>query len=91
MISPEWIEEVANWLERQGIGSADWLKQLRQNYPQCHFTYCLEDEIVDTVPVLERADFNVYLVDGQGHCLQLTQSYEVATGVVLAEKTVERS
>ena len=35
--------------------------------------------------VLESKAFNVYLIDGREHCLCLTNDFDVATGIVLAE------
>lgn len=58
---------------------------LREAYPDIHFTYCLDDDIVTGKPVLTEEKFNVYLVDGREHCLCLTNDYDVATGLVIAE------
>jgi hypothetical protein len=63
----------------------DTVSVLRQSYPDIHFTYCMDDDITSGKPVLESKAFNVYLVDGREHCLCLTNDFEVATGIVLAE------
>jgi hypothetical protein len=36
-------------------------------------------------PVIENPKFNLYLIDGRGHCLTMTNNHEVATGIVVAE------
>lgn len=35
-------------------------------------------------PVLERPGFNLYLINGSKHCLNLTTDPDVAIGVVIA-------
>jgi len=45
----------------------------------------MDDDISNAKPVMSDKDFNVYLVDGREHCLCLTNDYDIATGVVLAE------
>ena len=61
------------------------LSVLRQQYPNIHFTYCMDDDLPNNKPVIEHTDFNLYLIDGREHCLCLTNNYEVATGIVVAE------
>jgi hypothetical protein len=61
------------------------LSVLRQQYPAIHFTYCMDDDLPNNTPVIEHKDFNLYLVDGREHCLCLTNDYDVATGIVVAE------
>jgi hypothetical protein len=58
---------------------------LRGRWPGLHFTICGDDDVPARLsPVLERPNFNVYLVNGSEHCLTLTNDPEVAIGVVLA-------
>ena len=61
------------------------LSVLRQQYPNFHFTYCMDDDLPNNTPVIEYKAFNLYLIDGREHCLCLTNDYEVATGIVVAE------
>lgn len=58
---------------------------LRAQFPDLHFTYCMDDDIGTEEPVLEKAAYNLYLVNGEGHCLKLTTDAAVANGVVIAE------
>lgn len=64
---------------------ADTLSQLRQHYPQVHFTTCAADDVVDPVrPYVERPGLRIYLVDARDHCLSLTDDPEPASGLLLA-------
>lgn len=88
MIAPELTTRIADQLARQGLNEAT-VAVLRAAYPDVHFTYCSDDDITHGKPVLERPRFNLYLVDGGGHCLRLTGDYAAATGLVLAERSGE--
>lgn len=61
------------------------VSQLRSEFTDLHFTYCMDDDIGSEEPLLERKGFNLYLVDGEGHCLKLTTDLAKANGVVIAE------
>ena len=61
------------------------LSELRQQYHPIHFTYCMDDDLPNNVPIIEKTAFNLYLIDGREHCLCLTNDYDVATGIVVAE------
>ena len=84
MISIENTQEIANEVNRKGL-DYDTVAALRQAYPNIHFTYCMDDDITSGKPVLQADAFNVYLIDGREHCLCLTNDFDVATGIVLAE------
>jgi len=62
---------------------------LRKEFPDIHFTYCYDDDIMDSMPLQEFDDFNLYLVDGNEHCLKFTSNIDAATGVVIAEVVTE--
>jgi hypothetical protein len=83
MIEPALVDAIANKL---GSGDLDEtaVSALRTEYPEVHFTFCADDDVTTGMPVAERPGFNVYLVDGRDHCLQLTGDYAAATGLVLA-------
>jgi Family of unknown function (DUF6129) len=61
------------------------ITQLRAEFAPLHFTYCYDDDISDRTPVITTEKFNLYLIDGREHCLKMTNDYEVATGIVVAE------
>lgn len=62
---------------------------LRAQFPALHFTCCMDDDIGTEAPLLEKRGYNLYLVNGQGHCLKLTTDAAVANGVVIAEVIYE--
>jgi hypothetical protein len=84
MISTEQVNAIMAKIETMGLN--DWtISELRQQYQPIHFTYCMDDDLPNNTPVIERKDFNLYLIDGREHCLCLTNDYEAATGIVVAE------
>ncbi len=85
MIPVEQTEKFAALIEQQLPLDEAVVSGLRQAYPDYHFTYCMDDDIVTGKPVIERDAFKLYLIDGREHCLCLTNDHDVATGVVVAE------
>ena len=61
---------------------------LRARFPDLHFTECSEDDVSPRfAPQLETAGHALFLVSGaSGHCLELTNDFSLATGVVVASK-----
>jgi hypothetical protein len=84
MITAEQTQEIAAKIEVLGVDEST-VSALRRHYQPIHFTYCMDDDLPNNVPIIEKAAFNLYLVDGREHCLCLTHDYEVATGIVVAE------
>jgi len=84
MISTEQVNEIAEKIETLGVDEAT-VSALRQEYQPIHFTYCMDDDLPNNEPVIEKAAFNLYLIDGREHCLCLTNDYDAATGIVVAE------
>ena len=88
MIAQEQIDRVALVVERAGL-SEQTLSALRESFRDLHFTCCMDEDIGEGVgaaqPVRVSPGFKIYLVDGRSHCMQLTGSLELATGLVLAE------
>jgi hypothetical protein len=84
MISVEELNQVVTTLETQVLNET-LVAQLRAQLPGKHFTYCMEDDISQGVPVITRPNFAIYLVDSTDHCSCLTQNLERASGFVLAE------
>lgn len=60
--------------------------ELKKTYPDVRFTLCSEDDIHAGKPVVEKEGFDIYLVGTSEHCLTLTNDFDLATGVVIAEK-----
>ncbi|MES9812527.1 MAG: DUF6129 family protein [Candidatus Thiodiazotropha sp.] len=84
MISQRQLEQISQMAGAQPVSEV-MVEQLRSNFPDIHFTYCMDDDVVAARPVHEEAAFNLYLIDSRNHCLCFTQDMQVATGVVLAE------
>lgn len=84
MISPQQIADISQFILDKTI-SEELVGELRSNFPQVHFTYCMDDDVMAAQPVYEAPAFNLYLIDSRHHCLSFTRDPEIATGVVLAE------
>lgn len=84
MITPEQIQEISLNLCTTGVNE-EAVSALRQHYRPIHFTYCMDDDLPNNTPIFENNVFNLYMIDGRDHCLCLTNDYEVATGIVVAE------
>lgn len=84
MISPEQLRHISQRVEELGA-EVQTLTPLRQEFPELHFSHCLEDEVGAARPIRELSGCNLYLVAGRGHCLGLTQDLETATGLLLAQ------
>jgi len=84
MITTEQVNAIVAKIETAGVDETT-VSALRQEYQPIHFTYCMDDDLPNSKPIIEKNDFNLYLIDGREHCLCLTNDYEVATGIVVAE------
>lgn len=88
MITPEQLHNIARKVAEQPLNETT-IAVIRSEFPDLHFTYCMEDDIPNHQPLVECDGFNLYLVDGREHCLCLTRNYEHASGVVIAEVIAE--
>ncbi len=84
MITPERLEAIVAAVETQGLADTH-LTFLRGDFPDLHFTWCMDDDVCGPRPAAVGKGFNVYLVDSSNHCLVFTPSLEAASGVVIAE------
>lgn len=85
MLEQTHIAGISEQVKAHDFIDEEVVNALRAAYPDIHFTYCLDDDIINAKPVIEEEKFNIYLVDGREHCLCLTNDYDAATGVVVAE------
>jgi hypothetical protein len=83
VISPERLDQLARVVQRAGRNEQT-LSVLRATFADMHLTYCMDEDMGTAEPVRRESGFNLYLVDGRGHCMELTTDLETATGVVLA-------
>ena len=63
-----------------------WLERLRRVLPGRAITVCDAADMTEGRPYREYPEFEVYLVDGSGHCWQLTQDPAAATALVVAQR-----
>jgi len=84
MITTEQVTAIAVKIEALGVDETT-VSALRQQYQPIHFTYCMDDDLPNNTPIIEHKGFNLYLIDGREHCLCLTNDYDTATGIVIAE------
>ena len=61
---------------------------LRQRFPKLHFSECSDDDVSPRYqPAFTMESHHLYLISGtSGHCLELTNDPETATGILVAAK-----
>ncbi len=84
MIEEKVIDEINSLLVSHGLDEAA-VSELKNKWPDIHFTYCSDDDVCGPPAIRESEGFSMYLVDNSNHCINFTSSPEVATGLVLAE------
>jgi len=82
-MTPETLAQVAETLSRLGVDARE-SGALRRAFPGIHFSQCHDDDVTRGQPVFAGEGFNLYLVDGRDHCLQLTSDLRRATGLLIA-------
>ena len=85
MISQAQLDQISELVTTGSVLESGSVERLRGEFPDIHFTYCMDDDVYAGLPVVEQERFNLYLVDSRSHCLSLTQDREIATGIVVAE------
>lgn len=88
MITMQQLEDIGRWLVER-LFEPRMEMVLRDRYPDLHFTFCMDDDVVAAEPVSQHSAFNLYLVDSSSHCLALTQDMQTATGLVVAMREDE--
>ncbi len=83
MVKEEEVKSIAALLESEGA-NGDIESLLRTSFPGVRFTFCSADDISVRRPVMELPDYEIYLYAGD-HCLTLSNDYDSAHGVVIAE------
>ncbi|WP_027515623.1 DUF6129 family protein [Bradyrhizobium sp. WSM1417] len=59
---------------------------LRQNFPHLAWISCDASDITQT-PCRRLGQFELHLLDTSGHCAQITNDPQRATGIVLAKRS----
>lgn len=85
MIADALIDDVAAEVTERGA-TEQTVMALRAKWPEVHFTYCMDDDVIGNEPVRCVGTFNLYLVDAHQHCLTITDNKGMATGLAIAEK-----
>lgn len=84
MITASLIEGLVASIGSQSLDT-DLFARLKQQFSGVRLTACFEDDIYSGRPVYACEQFAIYLVGSSDHCLSLTNDYDIATGVVIAE------
>jgi hypothetical protein len=67
-------------------GGADLGPLLKGAFPQMVITSCDEEDLDGARPFRNHPLVAIHLVDGSGHCWNLTEDTDKATGILLARK-----
>ncbi len=87
-LTSEDLAEIDALLGASGA-DAQALASIRERFPRLSLTQCSPSEVDAETAFREYARFDLYLVDGGGHCWRLTQNPAEATGlVVVARRSV---
>ncbi|HAG94402.1 MAG: hypothetical protein CMK83_26355 [Pseudomonadales bacterium] len=90
MINRHSLQAILDYVDQKGL-SEQTLTELRGQFPDCHFTYCMDDDVIYSKAYAETEGYNVYLVDSRAHCSTLTADADVASGIVFAEVVAEEA
>ncbi|MGY3033705.1 hypothetical protein ACVIIV_002875 [Bradyrhizobium sp. USDA 4354] len=63
--------------------------ELRRRFPQLSWVRCDASDVADQ-PFRQFPRFDLHLIDGSDHCVQITADLTRATGIVLAKRNVGR-
>lgn len=85
MMNADQVQRVDAWLlEHAAMPNKE--TGLRAAFPDLHFTFCDDADVLSDDAFLASAGFNLYLIDASSHCLQLTVDLAVASGLVVASR-----
>jgi hypothetical protein len=85
-ISEEIMTEIQSTLTQFGKSTNNPVPILKECFPQITFLR-MSDGDMGEPPFLSLQDYNLYLLDGREHCVQITHNLEHATGVVVTQKS----
>ncbi len=83
-LEPEELAEIDSMLSAPNAG-AQTFENLRQRFRHLAWTRCDASDLVEE-PFRTYAAFDLHLLDGVNHCVQITADPERATGIVLARR-----
>jgi len=82
-------EQLAAVVAAAGVDAS--VTALRPQFPELHFSECSEDDVSPRYqPAATVTGYDLYLITGaSGHCLELTNNADSATGILVAAKADE--
>jgi len=84
-ITSEMLDDIQKTLTQSNQLGSNPLPILKECFPGVTFVRMSASDVDDS-PYVSMDQFNLYLLDGREHCVQLTHNLEHATGVVVASK-----
>ncbi len=84
-ISNEMMTEIQSTLTQFGKTTNNPVPILKDCFPDLTFLRTSDSDMGES-PFLSLQDYNLYLLDGREHCVQITHNLEHATGVVITQK-----
>ena len=84
-LTPETLKEIETSLVDFHKLTNNPLPMLKECFPQLSFVRMSAADIAEA-PFRALADYNLYLLDGREHCVQLTHDPAHATGIVVAHR-----
>jgi hypothetical protein len=82
----EELNEIGAVLAEQGA-EASAFGLLRARFPHLSWTRCDASDVTEA-PLQTSGAFDLHLLDGSEHCVQITDDLERATGIVLARRSL---
>ncbi len=83
MITPAQLAQVGEAALLDGRAAS-----LRQRFPELHFSECSEDDVSPRYKAAFSVDgYDLFYISGAtGHCLEVTNDPQIATGILIASK-----
>lgn len=83
-VSAEELTEIDRLLST-GDAEPSPLSELKRKFPHLSWTKCDASDVIET-PFRSYPQYDVHLLDGADHCVQVTAEPTRATGVILARR-----
>ncbi|PDT65018.1 hypothetical protein CO683_34760 [Bradyrhizobium ottawaense] len=87
-LTEEELIEIERLLAADGAEMGPFV-ELRRRFPQLAWVRCDASDVADQ-PFRQFPRFDLHLLDGSDHCVQITADPMRATGIVLAKRNVGR-
>ncbi|RTE88456.1 MULTISPECIES: hypothetical protein [Bradyrhizobium] len=87
-LTAEELIEIERLLAADGAEMGSFV-ELQRRFPQLAWVRCDASDVADQ-PFRQFPRFDLHLIDGSDHCVQITADPTRATGIVLAKRNVGR-